>query len=67
MSAQRAKIDLARIEVGEPRPAEIQDAIAVAARALADSPMTVAVVGPDLDRCYRQIHRFFVLQFRLAP
>ena len=59
--------ELSRVEIGDTRPDEIADAIAVAARALADGPLTVAVVGPDLDRCYRQLHRFFTLQYRLAP
>jgi GNAT superfamily N-acetyltransferase len=67
MTTARPNLDLARVEVGETRPEEIEDAIAVAARALADGPLTVAVVGPDLDRCYRRLHRFFTLQYRLAP
>jgi GNAT superfamily N-acetyltransferase len=59
--------ELSRVEVGDTRPDEIEDAIAVAARALADGPLTIAVVGPVLDRCYRELHRFFTLQYRLAP
>jgi GNAT superfamily N-acetyltransferase len=60
-------IDLARIELAAPQPDEIEDAIAVAARALADGPLTVAVVGEDLEVNFRQLQRFFRLQYRLAP
>ena len=52
-------VDLDRIEVGPMRPAEIAEAIAVTARAMSDSPMAVGVIGPDPERCYRQLHRFF--------
>jgi GNAT superfamily N-acetyltransferase len=60
-------VDLARVEIGEPRPDELEDAIAVAARALADGPLTVAVVGDDLELNFRYLRRFFRLQYRLAP
>lgn len=66
MTAAPEGFDLARVEVAGTRPDETEDAIAVAARALADGPLTVAVVGPDLDRCYRQLHRFFTFQYRWA-
>lgn len=63
----RAAVDLDRVEVGDTRPEETEDAIAVAARALADGPLTVAVVGEDLDLNFRYLRRFFRLQYRLAP
>ncbi|MFL5869966.1 MAG: GNAT family N-acetyltransferase [Solirubrobacterales bacterium] len=65
MSAER--VDLQRIEVGEPRADEIEPAIDVASRALADGPLTVAVIGDDLDLNFRYLRRFFRLQYRLAP
>jgi hypothetical protein len=60
-------IDLGRIEVGDTRPDEIEAAIEVAARALAGGPLAVAVVGDDLQANFRQLRRFFRLQYRLAP
>ena len=60
-------VDLKRVEVGETRPDEIEAAIDVAARALADGPLTIAVVGDDLEVNFRQLRRFFRLQYRLAP
>jgi ribosomal protein S18 acetylase RimI-like enzyme len=62
-----ATVDLGRIEVGDTRPDELDAAIDVAARALADDPLVIAVVGPDPDRCHRHLRRFFALQYRLAP
>jgi GNAT superfamily N-acetyltransferase len=60
-------IDLSRIEVGDTRPDETEAAIDVAARALADGPLTIAVCGEDLEYNFRQLRRFFRLQYRLAP
>jgi ribosomal protein S18 acetylase RimI-like enzyme len=60
-------VDLGRVEVGETRPDEIKAAIEVAARALADGPLTIAVVGEDLERNFRYLRRFFALQYKLAP
>jgi ribosomal protein S18 acetylase RimI-like enzyme len=59
--------DLERIEVGETRSDEVAAAIDVAARALADGPLTIAVVGEDLERNFRYLRRFFRIQYRLAP
>jgi GNAT superfamily N-acetyltransferase len=64
---RRESVDLERVEVGDPRPDEIDAAIAVAARALADGPLTIAVVGDDLDLNFRYLRRFFRLQYKLAP
>ena len=33
---------------------------------MCDSPMALAVIGPDLDRCYRGAHRFFSRLYQLA-
>jgi ribosomal protein S18 acetylase RimI-like enzyme len=52
-------VDLARIEVGDTRPDEVAEAVEVVSRAMCDSPMALAVIGPDLDRSYRETHRFF--------
>jgi GNAT superfamily N-acetyltransferase len=60
-------IDLSRIEVGDTRPDETEAAIDVAARALADGPLTIAVCGENLEYNFRQLRRFFRLQYRLAP
>jgi ribosomal protein S18 acetylase RimI-like enzyme len=60
-------VDLARIEVGDTRPVETEAAIEVAARALADGPLTIAVVGEDLERNFRYLRRFFRAQYRVAP
>jgi GNAT superfamily N-acetyltransferase len=60
-------IDLSGIEVGDTRPDETEAAIDVAARALADGPLTIAVCGEDLEYNFRQLRRFFRLQYRLAP
>jgi GNAT superfamily N-acetyltransferase len=60
-------VDLTRIEVGDTRPDETEAAIDVAARALADGPLTIAVCGEDLEYNFRQLRRFFRLQYRLAP
>jgi GNAT superfamily N-acetyltransferase len=60
-------VDLARIEVGDTRSDEIEDAIAVASRALADGPLTIAVIGEDLELNFRYLRRFFRLQYKLAP
>jgi GNAT superfamily N-acetyltransferase len=60
-------IDLSGIEVGDTRPDETEAAIDVAARALADGPLTIAVCGENLEYNFRQLRRFFRLQYRLAP
>jgi ribosomal protein S18 acetylase RimI-like enzyme len=60
-------VDLERIEVAETRPEETEEAIEVAARALADGPLTIAVCGENLEYNFRQLRRFFRLQYRLAP
>lgn len=61
-----AELDLARVEVGDLRPDEQADAVAVVARAMSTSPMSRAVIGPDPDRCYRQLVRFFTRLYRFA-
>ena len=62
----RERIDVSRIEVGDTRPDEIEDAIAVAARAMSTSPMAVAVLGTDQERCRRHLERFFTRLYKLA-
>jgi GNAT superfamily N-acetyltransferase len=65
-STTRERIDLSRVEVGDTRPEEIADAIAVAARAMSTSPMAVAVLGDDRERCRHHLHRFFTRLYRFA-
>lgn len=60
-------VDLAQIAVGDTWPHETEAAIDVASRALADGPLTIAVCGEDLEYNFRQLRRFFRLQYRLAP
>ncbi len=60
------RVDLARIEVGDTRPDEIEDAVEVAARAMCTSPMAYAVLGPDQGRRYRHTRRFFGRLYKLA-
>ena len=60
------RVDLARIEVGDTRPDEIEDAVRVAARAMCTSPMAHAVLGPDQGRRYRHTRRFFARLYKLA-
>jgi GNAT superfamily N-acetyltransferase len=64
--ARRERVDLSRIVVGDTRPDEIADAIAVAARAMSTSPMAVAVIGGDQERCRHHLHRFFTRLYKLA-
>ena len=58
--------DLARIEVGEPRPEEIPEAVAVVARAMSTSPMPRAAIGPDPEKCFRHLRRLFTSVYSLA-
>jgi ribosomal protein S18 acetylase RimI-like enzyme len=58
--------DAARVEVGDTRPDEVADAVAVVARAMSTSPMPKAVIGPDPDRCYRHLERFFSRLYAVA-
>lgn len=53
------RIDPSRLEVSPPRSDEIRAAVDVVSRAMRDSPMTLAVCGPDRDRCERLLRRFF--------
>lgn len=62
----RADLDLDRVEIGELRPEERAEAIAVVARAMSTSPMARAVIGPDPDLCRRHLVRFFTRFYRLA-
>jgi GNAT superfamily N-acetyltransferase len=62
----RERIDISRIEVGDTRPRETAEAVAVAARAMCTSPMAFAVLGENPDRRYRHTHRFFSRLYRLA-
>jgi ribosomal protein S18 acetylase RimI-like enzyme len=59
-------VDPARVEVGAPRPDEVADAVAVVARAMSTSPMPRAVIGPDPERCYRHLSRFFTRLYAVA-
>jgi GNAT superfamily N-acetyltransferase len=60
------RVDLSAVEVGDTRPDEIEAAIEVVARAMADSPMALAVAGDDLERSYGLVHRFFGRLYELA-
>jgi GNAT superfamily N-acetyltransferase len=60
------RVDLTRIEVGDTRPEEIDEAVTVAARAMCTSPMAYAVLGSDHDRRYRHTRRFFDRMYKLA-
>jgi ribosomal protein S18 acetylase RimI-like enzyme len=62
----RERVDLSRIEVGDTQLHEIADAIAVAARAMSTSPMAVAVLESDQERCRHHLHRFFTRLYKLA-
>lgn len=53
------ELDLARVEVGEMRRAEGDEAIAVIARAMSDSPQHVAAFGDDHERIRRNLTRIF--------
>ena len=46
----RKRIDPELIEVGDTRPEEVAEAVAVAARAMCTSPMAYAVLGDDHER-----------------
>ena len=59
-------VDLERIEVGDTRPDEVAEAVAVASRAMCTSPLTYAVIGDDPGRRYRHTHRWFTRLYRLA-
>jgi GNAT superfamily N-acetyltransferase len=59
-------VDLGAIEVGDTRPAEVDEAVAVAARAMCASPLSYAVLGPDHDRRYRYTRALFARLYRLA-
>ncbi|MGH2985106.1 MAG: GNAT family N-acetyltransferase [Solirubrobacterales bacterium] len=65
-AAPRADLELWRVEVGDARPEEIADAIAVVARAMSTSPMPRAVIGPEPERCLRHLTRFFARLYRVA-
>jgi ribosomal protein S18 acetylase RimI-like enzyme len=60
------RIDPGRVEIGDTRPEETAEAVAVAARAMCTSPMAFAVLGPSHARRYRHTHRFFSRLYRLA-
>jgi GNAT superfamily N-acetyltransferase len=60
------RADLSRIEVGDARPGEIDEAVTVAARAMCTSPMAYAVLGESQDRRYRHTRRFFARLYKLA-
>lgn len=62
----RARVDLAAVEVGDTRPEETAEAVAVAARAMCTSPMAYAVLGPDPKRRYHHTQRLFARLYRLA-
>jgi GNAT superfamily N-acetyltransferase len=58
--------DLSRVEIGDTRPEETAEAVAVAARAMCTSPLAFAVLGQSQDRRYRHTHRFFARLYRFA-
>jgi len=59
-------IDRDRFEIGETRPAEVPEAIAVVARAMSTSPMPRAAIAPDAERCFRQLQRLFTGVYSVA-
>jgi ribosomal protein S18 acetylase RimI-like enzyme len=59
-------LDLTAVEVGDVRPEEIPQAVAVVARAMSTSPIPRAVIGPEPERCRRHLHRFFARLYRVA-
>jgi GNAT superfamily N-acetyltransferase len=59
-------IDPGRLEVGDTRPDEIADAVAVVARAMHTSPMTTAVIRGGPERRLRHLTRFFNRLYQLA-
>lgn len=61
-----AGLDLSRVEVGDARPQEIAEAVAVVARAMSTSPMPRAVIGPEPERCLRHLTRFFARLYAVA-
>jgi ribosomal protein S18 acetylase RimI-like enzyme len=52
-------LDLATVEVGDTRPDEIAEAVAVAARAMSTSPMSTAVIRGDRAKRIRYLTMFF--------
>jgi ribosomal protein S18 acetylase RimI-like enzyme len=60
------RLDLSRVEVGEVRPEEVPEAVAVVARAMSTSPLPRAVIGSDPERCRRHLTRFFARLYRVA-
>ena len=62
----RERIDPQLIEVGDTRPEEVAEAVAVAARAMCTSPMAYAVLGDDHERRLRHTKRFFARLYALA-
>jgi len=60
------QLDLARVEVGDTRPEEVRDAIAVVARAMSTSPMSRAVIRGDDERRSRYLTMFFTRLYAVA-
>jgi GNAT superfamily N-acetyltransferase len=58
--------DLGRVEVGEMHPSERDEAIAVIARAMSDSPQHIAAFGTDLERNCRHLKRMFRSMFTVV-
>jgi ribosomal protein S18 acetylase RimI-like enzyme len=59
-------MEISGVEVAETRPDEIQAAVEVVARALAENPMARAVIGPDSDARLRHTQRFFRTFYKVA-
>ncbi len=61
-----AAFDLGRVEVGEMRLSERDEAIAVIARAMSDSPQHIAAFGSDHERNCRNLTRMFRSMFAVV-
>lgn len=59
-------LDLSRVEVGDTRPDEVPQAIAVVARAMSTSPMSTAVIHGDEARRVRYLTLFFTRLYKSA-
>ncbi len=60
------QFELARVEVGDTRPEEVPDAIAVVARAMSTSPMSRVVIRGDDERRFRYLTMFFTRLYKVA-
>lgn len=59
-------LDLSRVEVGDMRPDERDDAVAVVARAMSTSPMARSVIRAEPKVCRRHLTRMFTRLYKTA-